>query len=91
MNKTELIEAIAEKTGKTKKDVKEISESLFECITNEMAKGNKVQLIGFGTFDTTDRKEREAKNPKTGEKIIVKACKVPRVKFGKNVKDRVNE
>ena len=79
MNKTELVAAVAEKTGLTKKDVKE-----------EVAKNEKVQLIGFGTFEARKRNARTGKNPQSGEAIEIPAATVPAFKAGKAFKDMVN-
>lgn len=90
MNKTELITAIAEKTGATKKDAEMIMSATFDIITESLEKGEKVSLIGFGNFEVRERNAREGKNPQTGEKIQIAACKVPAFKPGKALKDKVN-
>lgn len=91
MNKNELITAIAEETGLTKKDVTKVANTLFDKLTDAMAKGDKVQLIGFGTFETRKRAARTGKNPRTGEVIKIAACKMPAFKAGKALKDAVNK
>ncbi len=89
MNKTELVAAIVEKTGSTKKDAEAIMNATFEAISDALANGDKVSLIGFGNFEVRERAAREGKNPQTGEKIQIAACKVPAFKPGKALKDRV--
>ena len=90
MNKTELIAAVAEKAGLTKKDVEKAVAALLETVKGEVAKKGKVQLIGFGTFEVTERAARTGKNPRTGEAIQIAASKVPAFKAGKALKDVVN-
>lgn len=90
MNKTDLIEAIKDNTGLTKAKSAEALEAVINAISDAMAKGDKVQLIGFGTFETRKRAAREGKNPSTGEKIKIAACNVPAFKAGKALKDKVN-
>ena len=80
MNKTELVSAIAEKSELSKKD----------AVTDELKNGSKVQLVGFGTFETSDRAARTGKNPQTGAEIKIAACKAPKFKAGKALKDSVN-
>ena len=91
MNKTELIAAVAEKAGLTKKDVEKAVAALLETVKGEVAKKGKVQLIGFGTFEVRDRKEKLSKNPQTGEAIKIPASKAPKFKAGKALKDTVNK
>ena len=86
MNKTELVAAVAEKTGLTKKD----AEKLIETVKEEVAKNEKVQLIGFGTFEARKRNARTGKNPQSGEAIEIPAATVPAFKAGKAFKDMVN-
>ncbi len=90
MNKTELITAVAEKTNLTKKDVEKTVNALLETVKEEVAAGEKVQLIGFGTFEARSRKAREGKNPQSGEKLVIEAAIVPAFKAGKAFKDIVN-
>lgn len=90
MNKTELIGAVAEASGVSKKDTSAVVEATFKAIAEAMAKGDKVQLIGFGTFETRERGERNGKNPRTGEIVKIAACKAPAFKAGKALKDQVN-
>ena len=89
MNKTELVAAIAEKTDLTKKDAELALTAVVESITEALVKGDKVQLIGFGSFETKKREAREARNPRTGATIKVAASKVPVFKAGKALKDKV--
>ena len=91
MNKKDLITAIAEETGMTKKDVATAVDAAFDKITAAMVAGDKVQLMGFGTFETRERGERTGKNPRTGESVTIAACKAPAFKAGKALKDAVNK
>ena len=91
MNKNELIAAVAEATGVSKKDADAVIKATFEKITEAMAAGDKVQVIGFGSFETRERGERAAKNPRTGEAVTIAACKAPVFKAGKALKDAVNK
>ena len=91
MNKKDLIAAIAEETGMTKKDVSTVVDATFDKITAAMVAGDKVQLIGFGTFETRERGERTGKNPRTGETVRISACNAPAFKAGKALKDAVNK
>lgn len=92
MNKTELVAAIADKTGKNKKEAEAALNAVMETITETLAKGEKVQLIGFGTFETRQRAAREGRNPRQPEQIIkIPACKAPSFKAGKALKDAVNK
>ncbi|MBQ3498906.1 MAG: HU family DNA-binding protein [Clostridia bacterium] len=87
MNKNELISAVAEKTGLSKKDSEKALNAALETITATVAAGDKVQLIGFGTFELRERAEKQARNPRTGEKMTVPACKAPAFKAGQAFKD----
>lgn len=92
MNKTELIAAMAEKTGSTKKDAEAALNAMIASISEALVAGDKVQLIGFGTFETRDRAAREGRNPrKPGEMIKIPACKAHAFKAGKALKDAVNK
>ena len=92
MNKTELIAAMAEKTGSTKKDAEATLNAMIASITEALVAGDKVQLIGFGTFETRDRAAREGRTPrKPGEMIQIPACKAPAFKAGKALKEAVNK
>ncbi len=92
MNKSELITAIAEKTGSTKKDAETALGAMLSIISDALAAGEKVQIIGFGTFETRDRVEREGRNPRNpNEMVKIPACKAPAFKAGKVLKDAVNK
>ena len=90
MNKTELVAAMAKETNLSKKDVEDVLKSFVDVVSKELKNGGKIQLVGFGTFEVSERAERECRNPKTGEKISVPACKAPKFKAGKALKDAVN-
>ncbi len=89
MNKTELIAAIAEKSGASKKDAEKVVNATIEVITGALVKGDKVSLVGFGNFEVRERAAREGKNLHTGAKIKIPACKVPAFKAGKALKEAV--
>lgn len=89
MTKTELISVVAEKTGFSKKDADKAVAAVFDSISGALAGGEKIQLVGFGTFEVRDRAAREGKNPATGEKIKIAATKVPAFKAGKALKEAV--
>ena len=90
MNKTELIAAVAEKAELSKKDAEKALKAFTDVIAAELVKGEKVQLVGFGTFEVSAREAREGRNPLTGEKITIAASKNPKFKAGKALKDMVN-
>jgi DNA-binding protein HU-beta len=89
MTKADLISSMAEKCGCTKKDAEKALAAFLTSVTDALASGDKVQIVGFGTFEVRDRKEKESINPKTKEKIIVPAKKAPAFKPGKAFKDAV--
>ncbi len=89
MNKNELIGAVAEKAALSKKDAEKAVNAVLETITATVASGNKVQLIGFGTFELRERAEKQARNPRTGEAMTVSACKAPAFKAGQAFKNAV--
>ena len=91
MNKTELVAAIAEKTELSKKDAEKALKAFTEVVTEELAKGEKIQLVGFGTFEVSQRAAREGRNPQTGKTIKIKASKAPKFKAGKPLKDVGNK
>ena len=92
MNKAELVAAVAEKTNFTKKDAEAAINALVASIEEALIKGDKVQLIGFGTFETKERKARQGRNPRQPEEIIeIAASKAPTFKAGKALKDAVNK
>ena len=90
MNKTELVAAIAEKTGLTKKDAEGAVKAFTDTVAEQLKAGDKIQLVGFGTFEVTERAARTGKNPQTGEAINIPASKAPKFKAGKALKDVVN-
>ncbi len=90
MNKSELIAALSEKTEFSKKDAEKALNAFVEVISGSLTKGEKVQLIGFGTFDVKKRPARVARNPRTGAEIKIAASKAPAFKAGKALKDKVN-
>ena len=87
MNKTELIAAVAEKSGITKKDAERVINATFETITAELKKSEKVQISGFGIFEVKEREARVGRNPRTKEAIQIPASKVPAFKASKTLKD----
>ena len=89
MNKTELINSVAEAAGLTKKDATKAVEAVFDTIQDTLAKGDKVQLIGFGNFEVRERAARKGRNPQTGEEMQIAASKVPAFKAGKELKEAV--
>lgn len=89
MTKSNLINAVAEATDVTKKDCDKILTSLLETIVDALAKGDKVQLVGFGTFEVRVRKERQGRNPSNGEPITIPESRVPAFKAGKMLKDAI--
>ena len=91
MNKTELVAAMAEQTQLSKKDAEAALKAFIDVVSEEMKKGEKVQLVGFGTFEVSERAAREGRNPTTGESMVIKASKAPKFKAGKALKDLVNE
>ncbi|MGM9973226.1 MAG: HU family DNA-binding protein [Clostridiaceae bacterium] len=91
MNKAELISSIADKSKLSKKDAEAALKGLIESVQEALENGEKVQLIGFGTFETRERAAREGRNPRTKETITIPASKVPVFKAGKEFKDRVNK
>lgn len=90
MTKNELITAMADKTEMTKKDCEKVLIAFQDVVKEELAKGGKVQLVGFGTFEVTERAERMGRNPKDGSAMLIKASKSPKFKVGKALKDAVN-
>ena len=90
MNKAELITSMAEKSKLTKKDAELALKALIESVEEALEKGEKVQLVGFGTFETRERAAREGRNPRTGETMKIAASKSPKFKAGKALKDMLN-
>lgn len=91
MNKTELIAAMAEVSGLSKKDAEIAVRAFTDVVADELKKGGKIQLVGFGTFEVSERSAREGRNPKTGETMSIAASKTPKFKAGKALKDLINE
>ena len=90
MNKTELIAAIAEKSVVKKVDAEKALKAFTDVVAEELKKGEKVQLVGFGTFDVLKRPARQGRNPRTGKSMKIKASKAPKFKAGKALKDAIN-
>ena len=91
MNKTELIAAVAEASEVSKKDAEKVIQAFTDVVADELKKGEKIQLVGFGTFEVSERAERIGRNPKSGEEMVIAASKTPKFKAGKALKDIVNE
>ena len=89
MNKSELVKAIAEKAEITQKQSADVLDAVVKTIQEALANGEKVQIIGFGSFEVRDRKERKVKSPATGQEIVVPATRVPAFKPGKSLKEAV--
>ena len=90
MNKTELIAAVVERAELSKKDAEKAVKAFTDVVAEELVKGEKIQLVGVGTFEVSERKEREGRNPKSGEKMTISASRTPKFKAGKALKDQVN-
>ncbi len=90
MNKTELVAAMAEQTSLSKKDTEAALKAFIDVVTDELKKGDKVQLVGFGSFEVTKRAAREGINPLTGKPMKIAASNAPKFKAGKALKDAVN-
>ena len=89
MNKTELVKAVSTQAELTQKEAAKVVDALFETISNTLAKEEKIQLVGFGTFEVRERAARKGRNPQTGEEIDIAASKVPAFKAGKELKEAV--
>ena len=90
MNKTELVAAMAEKAGLSKKDAEAALKAFTETVEEELKKGEKIALVGFGTFEVSERAAREGRNPQTGAPMTIAASKAPKFKAGKALKDAIN-
>ena len=90
MNKNELVASMAEKTGMKKTEVEKVLKAFTETVTDELKKGEKIQLVGFGTFEVSERAERTGRNPQTGAEMVIPASKAPKFKAGKALKDMIN-
>ena len=91
MNKTELIAEMAKETNLAKKDVEAVLKSFIDVVSSELKKGGKIQLVGFGTFEVSERAASTGRNPQTGEEMNIAASKAPKFKAGKALKDMINE
>lgn len=91
MNKTELVAAMAEQAGISKKDAEAALKAFTDVVASELKANGKVQLVGFGTFEVSERAAREGRNPQTGETMTIAASKAPKFKAGKALKDMINE
>ncbi|WP_340119145.1 HU family DNA-binding protein [Pelagibius sp. 7325] len=90
MNKNDLVAVVADKTGLSKADSTKAVDCVFDAITDSLKGGEEVRLVGFGTFNVTQRAASEGRNPRTGERIQIPASKQPKFKAGKGLKDAVN-
>ncbi len=90
MNKNELVASIAEKTGLKKTEAEKALKAFTDTVAEQLKKGDKIQLVGFGTFEVAERPAREGRNPRTGATMKIKASKAPKFKAGKALKDSVN-
>ena len=90
MNKTELVAAVAEQAGLSKKDAEAAIKAFTDVVAEALKAGDKIQLVGFGTFEVSERAAREGRNPRTGETMTIEASKTPKFKAGKALKDLVN-
>lgn len=90
MNRAELIVAMAEKAEISKKDAEKALKAFTDVVADELKKGEKIQLVGFGTFEVSERAAREGRNPQTGASMKIAACKAPKFKAGKAFKDAIN-
>ncbi len=90
MNKNELVTSMAEKTGMKKTEVEKVLKAFTDTVATELKKGEKIQLVGFGTFEVAERPAREGRNPRTGETMKIAASKAPKFKAGKALKDAIN-
>ena len=90
MNRTEFVAAIAENAEISKKDAEKAVKAFIDVVAEELKKGEKVQLVGFGTFEVSERAAREGRNPHTGETMMIKASKAPKFEAGKAFKDALN-
>lgn len=90
MNRVELVAAIAEQTELSKKDAEKALKAFTDVVTEELKKGGKIQLVGFGTFEVSERSAREGRNPQTGKTMTIPASKAPKFKAGKALKDALN-
>lgn len=90
MNKIELVSAIAERSDLSKRDAEAALNAFTDIVADELKKGEKIQLVGFGTFEVSERAERTGRNPQTGKEMTIAASKAPKFKAGKALKDMIN-
>ena len=90
MNKTELVAAVAEQAGLSKKDAEAAVKAFTDVVAEALKAGDKIQLVGFGTFEVSERAAREGRNPRTGETMTIEASKTPKFKAGKALKEALN-
>lgn len=90
MNKNDLVAAVANNSGLSKVDASKAVDAVFDAIVTALKTGDEVRLVGFGTFNVTNRAASEGRNPRTGEKIIIPASRIPKFKPGKQLKDSIN-
>lgn len=90
MNKTELVATIAEKSEISKKDAERALNAFTDTVSDALREGDKIQLVGFGTFEVSERAERTGRNPQSGETMVIPASKIPKFKAGKALKDVIN-
>lgn len=90
MTKIEFVDAVAKETEWTKKDSEEAINAVVKVITNALVAGEKLSIVGFGTFEVAERAAREGRNPQTGESLMIKACKAPKFKPAKALKELIN-
>ena len=90
MNRVELVAAMADKAGLAKKDAEKALKAFTDVVAEELKKGEKIQLVGFGTFEVSERAAREGRNPRSGETMTIAASKAPKFKAGKALKDAIN-
>jgi DNA-binding protein HU-beta len=91
VNKSDLVGVVAEKSGLTKKDAEKAVNAVFDAVTEALAAGEKVQVVGFGTFEVRERAARKGRNPQTGEEIEIAAAKLPVFKAGKGLRETVSK
>ncbi len=91
MTKLELVKKVSEKTGKSQRDMNVAVDTIFETIKEVLENGDKITFIGFGTFEVVERAARETRNPKTGEKLMIDACKAPKFKASKALKETIKK
>jgi len=89
MNKAELVEAVSDKAGITKKQAGSVIDAITDTVKETLSKGERITLVGFGTFHVMERKAREGRNPRTGKKLEIPAKKVPKFRVGKNLREAV--